>query len=228
MKPDVFLAPLRRGTVTDADGNEVALSSAIWEQHALALHRVVRDRRPRTALEIGMGHAISTLAILSALDEVGGGSLISIDPNQGTDWRNEGRRNVDQAGLSQYHRVVEEPDYLALPDLLRAGVQVDFAYVDGWHTFDHVVLNAFYIDKMLPTGGVVGFNDCGFPAVWKALRFLTSHRHYREIDVGLDRNYASSNPVKSMVRRALRASHEDRYFRKEDDWAPPWNYYKRF
>jgi predicted O-methyltransferase YrrM len=228
MESDIFLAPLRRGAVDSGDGTFVSLSSAIWEAHALALHRFVLRYRPAISLEIGMGHAISTLAILSALDEIGAGRLISVDPNQSTGWRGVGRRMVDDAGLSSYHHIVEKPDYLALPELLEDDVQVDFAYVDGWHTVDNVILDAFFLDKMSPIGGVIAFNDCGFPAVRKALRFLTSHRHYRQLDVGLPKNYAASNHLKSLARRVMRASHEDRYLMKEDDWVPPWNYYRRF
>lgn len=228
MDPEVFLEPLRRGSIADADGNTMPLSSAIFESHALALHRLVRRYKPAAALEIGMAHAISTLAILSALDENGAGSLLSIDPHQSTDWQGAGRAAVEGAGLTSLHEIIEVPDYLALPRLVESGRTFDFAYIDGWHTFDHVVLDAFYIDKTLPVGGIVGFNDCGFPAVRKALGYFTSHRQYRQIDAGLPRNYAASSPVKSVVRRVLGASHEDRYFRKTDDWEPPWDFYQRF
>lgn len=228
MKPDVFLEPLRRGTTLDAEGKEVSLSSAIFEDHAKALYKVVKDHRPEVAIEIGMAHGISTLAILSALDETGQGRLTSIDPNQDTDWRGEGRLAVERAGLAHYHDVIAMSDFIVLPQLVEKGVEIQFAYVDGWHTFDFVVLDLFYLDKLLSVGGIIGFNDCGFPAVRRALRFLTTHRHYQQIDVGLPRNYAASTPLKSITRRVLRASHEDRYFRKVDDWTPPWNYYRHF
>lgn len=175
-----------------------------------------------------MAHGISTLAILSALDEAGRGSLVSIDPYQSTDWQDVGRHAVDAAGLSSRHEIIEAPDYLALPRLVENGRRFDFAYVDGWHTFDYVALDAFYIDKMLPVGAIIGFNDCGLFAVRKALRYLTTHRHYQQLDVGLPRNYAAASPLKSVVRRVLGASHEDRYFKKQDDWNPPWDFYRRF
>jgi hypothetical protein len=28
------------------------------------------------------------------------------------------------------------------------GVQVDFAFMDGWHTFDYTLLDFFYTDKL--------------------------------------------------------------------------------
>jgi predicted O-methyltransferase YrrM len=228
MKPDVFLELLQRGTTKSDDGRDVALTSVIWEEHAMALHRAVQEERPDAVIEIGMGHAISTLAILSALHEVGTGQLTSIDPNQDTDWRSEGRLAVARAGLDGSHRVLAKPDYVALPQMIEEGIEIQFAYVDGWHTVDHVMMDAFYLDKLLAVGGVIAFNDCGFPAVRKAIGYLKTHRHYRQIDVGLSRNYAASTPLKSVARRILSLSHEDRYFRKEDDWTPPWNFYRRF
>ncbi len=227
MKPDVFLEPLRRGRTTGSEG-EVPLSSAIWEIHAMALYRLVESRRPASVLEVGMGHAISTLAILGALDEIGSGKLASIDPNQSTDWKGAGRLSVERAGLARYHTVIEEPDYLALPTLVRQSQKIDLAYIDGWHTFDHVLLDAFYIDKLLSPGGVIGFNDCGFPAVQKALRWFRRHRRYHELDVGLPMNYDASSLPRSVARRIVRRPQQDRYFVKTDDWLPPWNYSRRF
>lgn len=39
----------------------------------------------------------------------------------------------------------------------RIAIEVGMA---GWHTFDHTLLAWWYVDKMLPAGGIVGFNDC--------------------------------------------------------------------
>jgi hypothetical protein len=61
------------------------------------------------------------MAILSALSELGGDRLlISIDPNQSSGWRSVGAQNVRANGFSNYHRLIEAPDYLALPDLAPA------------------------------------------------------------------------------------------------------------
>jgi predicted O-methyltransferase YrrM len=201
---------------------------AISADQARALHRVVRTERPELVLEVGMATGMSTLAILTALEVAGSGGLISVDPHQSTQWEGQGTANVARHGLSSRHTLVEEPDYTALPRLLAGSTTLGLAYVDGWHTFDHVVLDIFYIDRMLTVGGVIGFNDCGFAAVHRALRFLLSHRAYREIDVGLRPDYVSATLPKQLVRRALRWSRNDRYFRKTGDWLPAWNYYRRF
>ena len=125
----------------------------IAPEYAVGLYRIVLARQPKRMVEIGMANGASTLAILSALADLGGERLlISIDPGQSTQWRNVGLNNVQANGLAGWHRLIEAPDYLALPDLLQQHTQLDAAYVDGWHTFDYVLLDIFYLDKLLPVG----------------------------------------------------------------------------
>lgn len=174
-----------------------------------------------------MATGTSSLAILAALEANGHGKLISIDPEQSRHWRGVGLTAVAAHGLRNRHTVIEQPDYLALPDLLESGVSVQFAYIDGWHTFDYVALDIFYVDKMLDVGGIIGFNDCGWPAVRRALRYLTTHRRYEEVSTGLPRHGDGS-----IWRVALNAARNhrpsDRYFRKTASWEPSWAFYRRF
>ena len=51
-------------------------------------------------------------------------------------------------------------------------LHLESAAVDGWHTFDYALLDFWYADKMLDVNGVVGFNDCGWRAVSKAIGFV--------------------------------------------------------
>ncbi len=107
-----------------------------------------------------MAFGVASLAIVSALVEAGtGGQLISIDPNRSRHWRNIGVLNLRRAGFDGHHRLIERVDYLALPELVRERQTIQFAYIDGWHTFDYTLLDFLYIDKMLAPGGVVAFND---------------------------------------------------------------------
>jgi hypothetical protein len=202
------------------------VDAAIAPRFAEALTRQVRLCRPKLAIEIGMANGISTLAILSGLEP--GAQLISIDPFQDGQWNGAGRALVAQTDQAASHELRQEPDYLALPALLREGRKVDFAYIDGMHTFDYVALDAFFIDKLLPVGGVVGFNDCGFRSIHKFLRFWRRHRHYEELDCGLAPDYHGRNPLVSLLRRIEGRSNQDRYFRKRDSWEPEHNWFRSF
>jgi predicted O-methyltransferase YrrM len=226
--PTNFADPyIRREIATLRHGCEVRLSSFVSLDHADALFQTAKSLRPKCALEVGMGHGASTLAILSGL-AAGSGNLISIDPFQSADWHGAGLVAVESVGLSARHRLIEDFDYVALPELLAEGLRLQFAYIDGWHSFDYVMLDLFYIDKMLDVGGVVAFNDTGMAAVRRAIGFMKTHLRYAEIDVGLRRAYAASNAPKRLIRRALRWSTHDRYFKKLEDYTVPWNFYRRF
>jgi predicted O-methyltransferase YrrM len=217
-------------------GEAVPLDSFLDATHAEALYRHVRSQRPHLAVEVGMANAISTLAILTALEDNGGDTrLISIDPSQSTQWRDCGRAAVARAGLAARHRVIEKPDSLALPELLATGTRVDFGYIDGWHTFDYALVDFWYLDKMVPRDGVIAFNDCGWPAVAKVIRFVETHRRYRELDVGLARRYDRPLRLGILLRKLKHRQladyfrrHEDRYFLKTEAWEPGWNFFAEF
>lgn len=226
---DILTEIYRTGKVYDLAGKAVSCNSHIPRKYMEVLYRTVLEAKPKLVVEVGMAHGVSSLAILTALDKIGkDGQLISIDPFQSTDWQNIGVANVARSGFAKRHQLLESYDYLALPQLLDEGVKIDFAYIDGWHTFDYVLLDIFYIDKMLRPRGIIGFNDCGYLAIHKALNFLQGHRKYKELNVGLKSDYQAGTLLKTAVRHALRISNADRYFRKLENWEPNWNFYARF
>ena len=213
----------RDGSFTEAG------HGGINEAHAEALYRTVLARKPTLVLEIGMAYGLSSLAIVTALRDAGGvGKLISIDPVQTSYFNGIGRLNVERAEYGDRHQLIEEPDYVALPKLLQSGQKVDIAYIDGKHTFDYAFLDFFYCDKLLKVGGVLAFNDCGFLALRRVLRFVRTHRHYKDLDVGLRRDYESRNLMVTSLRWISGWSREDRYFEKLDDFEPDGNFYARF
>ena len=229
---------IKEGTAVDQQGAPAKVKDRILAKHAEALFRTVLELRPRRAIEGGMACGAATLSILTALDQIGGeGSLVSIDPYQTRDWKGVGVASVARAGLANRHRLIEDYDYAALPRLLAKGAQFELAYIDGWHTFDYTLLDLFYIDRMLTVGGVVGFNDCGWPAVHKVIKFLLSHRRYEEINVSLPRTFLRRMNAGQFVRRRffndravdqLRIQEQDRYFRKLEAWEPKWNFFAEF
>ena len=199
--------------VVDAENNSYSIGAVISIIHANALYHSVMTFKPRVVLEVGMAYGASSLAILTALRDLGqNGSLISIDPFQSTHWHNIGILNIQRSNLAKSHTVIEQYDYLALPRLLEQGHSIDLAYIDGNHEFDYALLDFFYIDKMLGVGGVVAFNDCALPAVKRVLSFVRKVRAYKELDVGLKPNYLTK---KHTLRNALTlTSKQDRYFQK--------------
>lgn len=216
-------------------GESVSINSNISIDLAQTLYATVLREKPTRVLEVGMAFGTSSLAILTALRDCGnGGRLVTIDPMQTSIWKGCGKNAVARAGLSGQHEVVEEYDYLALPQLLAKGEKIGFAYIDGWHTFDYTLLDFWYADRMLEVNGIIAFNDCGWRAVDKAIRFVMSHRKYVELDVGLTTKYRGLGRIQNAVSALTGGKHrwgrraEDRYFRKEASWEPNWDFYAPF
>jgi len=221
---------MKSGVVEDDNGKSHALTSAVDIAYAQVLHDQVLREKPEVVVEVGLANGVSTLSILSALEaNRGNGRLISIDPYQTEHWHSVGVAHVRRAGFSVRHQHIEVSDHLALPTLLAANTQVDLAYIDGGHTFDHVFLDCFYLDKMLSPGRLMGFNDCIYPAIHRVLRYLRTHRHYTEVDVGLPKEYSGKYGLASqLLRRIEDRIPADRYYRKVENITPPWDFYKRF
>lgn len=220
-----------------ASGTPVPMHSNIPPAYAEALYETVRAANPALVLEVGMAFGVSSLAILSALrDGEREGRLISVDPSQSSVYQGCGLAAIERAGLADRHRLIEDFDYNALPRLLSEGVEVEFAYIDGWHTFDYALVDWWYVDKMLAAGGIVGFNDCGFPAVARVIRFVLSHRRYDEIEVGLPftvgggyhRWFRLLKPLAFGGKETWFLRREDRYLRKRERWEPSWDFFARF
>ncbi|HXG85356.1 MAG TPA: class I SAM-dependent methyltransferase [Pyrinomonadaceae bacterium] len=222
---------------TSQSGETVEVEADIRPAFAEALYSAVLKAKPQLVVEIGMAFGGSSLAILTALNQIGeNGKLISIDPNQSTQWRNCGVVAVKKAGFENSHELIEKFDYIALPELLSRGDTIDFAYIDGWHTFDYTLIDFWFIDKMLKAEGVVGFNDCHLTAVDRVIKFVLSHRKYEEINVGLPIEYSDYTPLREIKRVAgaggSRPNYykqaQDRYLRKMEVWEPDWDFYAEF
>jgi predicted O-methyltransferase YrrM len=229
---------LATGHTLEPDGTRVPYTGGVNPAYAEALYQQVLRQQPRTVVEIGMAHGVSSLAILTALEQNGGaGRLLSIDPYQGVMWKFRGCHAVARAGLAHRHHHYEEADWAALPRLLAEGVKVDLGYIDGSHAFDYTLLDSFYLDKMMPVGGVMAFNDCGFEAVDDVLKYFRVYRRYAEVDVGLpfvrgrpfglgaalrdpSKLPAAAAALTPATFRSLFRAHQDRYFRKLESWEP--------
>lgn len=171
--------------VISPEGGSIELTDAVNLNEGLFLTDIVREFQPKLSLEIGMAYGISTLFICDALAMQPTAHHIVIDPFQfkpgpwGDSWQGVGMNNLQRAGYSALVELREELSSLALPELVRQGVMVDFAFIDGWHTFDYVLNDFFYVDQLLPVGGHVAFDDAQWRSVQKALRFILTNKAYK-------------------------------------------------
>ncbi|NII24086.1 class I SAM-dependent methyltransferase [Pseudoflavitalea sp. X16] len=155
------------------NGSKVVFTSAIDFEEATFIDNLIRELRPQNTIEIGCAEGASSLVIMDALASSGGQHTI-IDPFQTTYWESKGINLLQMFGHDQY-KLIEKGSEIALPALLDKAEKFDFAFIDGYHTFDHTLLDAFYLVKMLKPGGVLVIDDVQMPAINKCLRYLYNY-----------------------------------------------------
>jgi predicted O-methyltransferase YrrM len=147
---------LKTGTTkTASESGNVKIHSSISLSEGQLLQKLVRQLDPTVSLEVGLAYGVSALWICDALNVRNGTQHIVIEPHSLPYWNGIGIANLRRAGYSDIVRLIEAPSYRALPELERSGQRVDFAFIDGWHTFDFTLVDFFFIDRMLNVGGVL-------------------------------------------------------------------------
>ena len=165
-----------------------ALPVHMDEDEGALLQRIVRRVKPRVSLEIGFAYGVSTLYICEALAEVNQPVRhIVIDPFQSSQWRGIGLHNVQEAGFGSLVDFREDYSEVVLPELVRSGLVVDFALIDGWQTFDQVMVEFYYLNRLLRVGGVMAFDDADRRSVNRVIRHALTYPAYRVFDAGPSR-----------------------------------------
>lgn len=188
------------------DGSEIEASSFIPRDECELVYDVIARGRARRAIEVGLAYGVSTLCIADALH--GNGSdvrLVSIDSHQTVSWQRAGMHLVERAGYGSMLTLIEEPSQIVLPRLVAGGERFDFGFIDGWHTFDHTLIDFFFIDQMLETGGYVVFDDVGYPAINAVVRFILANRDYELANaVHIEQHPSAGLRMRRNIKRTLR------------------------
>jgi hypothetical protein len=128
-----------------------------------------------------MGYALSTLFICQAHSDNGNGCHTAIDPKQTIEYQDVGLLNISRLGFQNILRFYDRPSCEVLPQLIERGEKFDFVFVDGKHLFDFVLVDFFFADILLKTGGHIMFHDYWMPAIRKVLGFVLTNRKYAAV-----------------------------------------------
>ncbi|MGH6821305.1 MAG: class I SAM-dependent methyltransferase [Methylocella sp.] len=156
------------------------MHSQIPSEEGEFLQRIIDEVNPRTSLEIGLAYGISSLFICDALARIPGARHIIVDPAQFSDeyWKGAGIHNLKAAGYGDMIEFYDLPSHIALPQLERAGRQVEFAFIDGAHQFDYALVDFFCVDRLLKVSGIVALDDLWMPSVQRLCRYILTNRSY--------------------------------------------------
>lgn len=133
----------------------------------LLLYALVFGLRPQRVLEIGTLHGGSAQIITGALDDVGHGRLISVDPapDLKIDWDTIAHRATLLRGYSP----------ALLPEArAHAGGPFDFCFIDANHSYNGVWADGCGVLRHMSPGGYVLFHDAHHPSVRDAIDDLVT------------------------------------------------------
>jgi predicted O-methyltransferase YrrM len=166
-------------SVVGRSGNVHPLHSEIDHEEGKFLFELIEDDPSIVkTLEVGCAYGLSSLHICQALQDRSGASHTIIDPFQNTSWDGVGIKNLEEAGVS-FFELIEMKSEFALPRLLEDSEGgFDFIFVDGWHTFDHTLIDCFYATRLLRVGGYLVIDDVVLPAVRRVVDFLSHYPCY--------------------------------------------------
>lgn len=184
---DASVYPLRfedfgAGPDDSADGNEpswrettvgdVARGTSSRPRWGRLLFDLLRELRPRTALELGTSVGISAGYLGAGLVSGGGGRLITLEGGKAV--AEQARSTLRHLGLDDQVEVVEGAFEESLPGVLAAhSGDLEFVFIDGHHRRDATLT---YLEQVLPhlaQVAVVAFDDIhwslGMEQAWRQI-----------------------------------------------------------
>jgi predicted O-methyltransferase YrrM len=188
-------------TTVSSTGEVIEIHSEISREEGRLLHDLIaNDPSIKRTLEVGCAYGLSSLHICEALRGRPGAHHTIVDPFQMTDWRGLGVQNLDRSGID-FYQLVEEKSEFALPRLVQTEPGTfDFIFIDGWHTVDQTMVDAFFSLRLLRTGGVLVLHDCDRIGIDRIVSYLEKYPCLRVLAT-LDRPPAVT--LRGKVREAL-------------------------
>jgi predicted O-methyltransferase YrrM len=137
--------------------------AGMYLPQAQAMSQLVIENRMRDILELGFAHGVSTCYLAAALDEIGGGTITTIDREHARTLKPNADALLERAGLRHLAQVYYEPtSYIwRLMKFLEQDPQprFDLVYIDGAHNWATDGFAFLLTDRMLRNGGFMVFDD---------------------------------------------------------------------
>lgn len=180
----------------DATFKYAAVFTPAGEYRRLASHtkasehsevrRWLDETDAKDTLEVGFAYGISALVFAEHHQRMKNSGIrhTIIDPNQfgkkDGHWEGIGAENLKRVGFikGRNYRLIEKSSVYALPQLVPK-LELDVAFIDGWHTFDYTLIDVFYCLAMLRVGGVLIVDDKRLKAITAVSKYV--NRAYSNI-----------------------------------------------
>lgn len=186
------------GTTKTIDGKPKKVNAQISKEEGKLIQDSIQSIKAEISLEVGLAFGTSALFICDSLVKTKRTKHYVIDPYQmyENSYGGIGLNNLKKAGYENIIKFIEKSSHLALTELESQNIQIDFAFIDGWHTFDHALVDFFLVDKILKIGGIVIMDDSDWPAIKKVCSFISKNRSYNFIGGSPQRSYLKKDNSK--------------------------------
>lgn len=231
---------IRDQFTSNLEGERLTSTGTITHEEATFIMNLISERGLARCLETGVAFGASTIAICAALSKLAAAGKhcyhYGADPCQHSDYGGAAIAGLKECKLDDFFHLMEGPSHLTIPELIAKGIEIDFALIDGWHTFDYTLVDVFLADKLLRPGGVMLIHDMNMPSKKKVWRYLKSHRRYKKLLAprrSLRRRILSSGnqAIHGHVRNAiltLSTRHPLLVIEKVSSWEPPHSFFRTF
>ncbi|HEY0975134.1 MAG TPA: class I SAM-dependent methyltransferase [Solimonas sp.] len=170
---------LQHRRVEDASGQVYELNAETGLSQCQFIADLLRAAQARRYLEIGLAYGLSALFAAEVLAQQPEARLIAIDPFQRQWYRGVALTNLEREGRSHFVEFHEDYSFNVLPQLLQRGETLDAAYIDSTKVFDYLLVDAFYLSRLLRVGGLLILDDCSLPSIQRLARYLARWPHLR-------------------------------------------------
>lgn len=162
----------RRGNVRTPAGDSIGLAPhSIERGQGEAMRELAVAEGAERTIEVGLALGMSALFLCQAVI-VHGGSHVAIDPFQEASWKLAGVTALADAGVRELVEVLEEESQIALPRLVAEGREFDFAFIDGDHRFESVLLDLYYMTRLVRPRGLIVVDDMWMPSIRTAVAYV--------------------------------------------------------
>lgn len=128
------------------------------------IYDFVREHEPKSVLELGFAHGVSSCYIGAALKANGQGTLTTIDLESARQRRPDISTLLTQTGLTDWVQPIHTPtsytwELMRLLEDANDEQPFDFAFIDGAHSWFVDGFAFFLVDRLLRPGSWILFDD---------------------------------------------------------------------
>lgn len=232
---------LDKRTTRSVIGKTVNVLGQISIHEGELIRKCIEEINAEVSVEIGLAFGTSAMFICEYLKKTPRTRHYVMDPFQMYDasYGGIGLNNLKKSGYGEIVEFIDKPSQLALPELEQRKITADFAFIDGWHTFDHTLVDFFFVDRILRVGGIMILDDTDWPAVKKLVSFIKTNRSYEFIEGTPPRTFKKKSSGKKetpfTALKNILSNDTDKEiiygamaFRKVSDDIRSWDHYNEF